>query len=292
MPNSGAAASTCYILGMCVCDEKGKKLHRLALRVIALIKRAAKQPGQQRKLQEGYMVLRLNGGPSARGGLEAALAAEDAFVELWLHLGFTQLRPWLSETMSVKPAAAPPGEPPATTDRCYVTPTGDFYSLHIGLKPFADCDDVSIRMYLLESTIRQIGSAAPAVVPLAPMPGFATPVALRGTGARTKEVGSSGDIPPGDDAPEGGDELEFADPEDVAVEAVGDKSDPIDDVATVLAELYEAPPAAPILPPARPVAVGGSAGSAGVAPGDGPPPLPPPAGLPPLAGGWGQPWQH
>ena len=290
LANTAAAASTCYSLGMCVCDEEGKKLHRLALPVIALIKRAAKQPGQQRKLHEGYMVVRLNGGPSARRGLEAALVAENAFVELWLHSGFTLLKPWLSETMAVKPAAAPPGEPPATEVRCYVAPTGDFGSLHTGLKPIAGCDDVSIRMYLLESTLRPIGSAAPTIVPLAPMPGFGKPIAIRGTGSRQKKEAGAGidDLPPDADAPEGVDDVELADPEDVVMEALGDKSDPIDDVATVLAELYEAPTAAPILPPPppRPVQVGGSSGSgsAGVAPPP-PPPLPPPAEPPPAAGG-------
>ena len=267
--------SPCASLNVCVCSEIGLQVGRIASSTIATVKRVCKQAEVYQRFQHGYIVIQVIGSPSARRGL--AFSEEDIqlFHDRWLHFGFTHLSPCKQAVMKVTPASAPPGEPAAGHQRCYVSSTSEISCLHKALYDFVKCPDIALRFYQLESSDRPIPAATPHTVPLVALEAQTDPIPIRGTGSRSRKVvgqdpvgGAADEFAPAEDEGDVGDAAGGAD-------AIfpGPAPEPVCHQLDLLSDMYAAPPpavplgaagsSADVAPPADPVVVA-------------PPPLPPP----------------
>ena len=246
----------CASLGICVCSKKGRALDKVAERVITQIKGLGKRGARSLDwFRQSFCVVRVTGTPRAKPksaiSKDVVPLAEGA--DLWLHLAFANLSPWTQHVMEVRPAGAPPGEPPSSEERVYVAAHGRFASLHKALQPVASCANVQVRFYLLEDSLRNLGDVSAHVVPLVSFPGLPGAIPILGTGTRGPSKGAGGPAAPaGDpDAEEGSGGA--SEGEDVEVPEGGDAHDAAlapDESAELLLDMYDLPP--PLPPPDMP----------------------------------------
>ena len=130
---------------MCICKGKGKTAQQIARRAIAQIKKVHGDPEGRDLVKNSCLVLQLSGGPKAGSSLDRASEGTTQFVTRWLHVGFTLCSPWKHYVMEVDVAPAPPGEPAANHERCYVAATKKVSSFYKALVPLVGCPEVRAR---------------------------------------------------------------------------------------------------------------------------------------------------
>ena len=114
-----APAGVCYSAGVCLCNDHGKRAKQLGARLLARLRVVFPATSDRRaKLLEGFIVLRIAFEPKELD-YEAILETENAFGEVYFHIGLQYLNPLRPTFLKLELADAG-GEAPADDGRIYL----------------------------------------------------------------------------------------------------------------------------------------------------------------------------